>query len=207
MPDDPPSERSLSEGDLAADPIAMFSAWYAEAAAAGETEPDAMALATADVAGRPSVRFVLLKGWGAAGFVFYTNEESRKGAELRANPAAAVAFRWARLDRQVRVEGPALPVDPGESDAYFAGRPRRSQVGSWASAQSRPLRDRAQLDELVAEAEGRLAGSDVPRPPYWYGWRLRPEVIEFWQGRTNRLHDRLVFRRAGGGWDRTRLAP
>ena len=207
MPADPPSERSLSEADLPADPIAMFSAWYAEAAAGGESEPDAMALATADAAGRPSVRFVLLKGWGAAGFVFYTNEESRKGAELRANPAAALAFRWARLDRQVRVEGPAAPVDPDESDAYFASRGRRSQVGAWASAQSRPLRDRHQLDELVAETEARLAGRHVPRPPYWYGWRVRPEAIEFWQGRPDRLHDRLVFRRAGEGWDRTRLAP
>ena len=201
------AERTLSETDLAAHPVDLFSTWFGQAVDAGEPEPEAMALATADAAGRPSVRFVLLKAWDQRGFVFYTNAGSRKGGDLRSNPSAALALRWARLDRQVRVEGAVAPVSPAESDAYFASRARRSQIGAWASEQSRPLGGRAELDRRVEEVEARYAGAEVPRPEHWYGWRVHPASVEFWQGRDNRLHDRFVYRRSGEAWMASRLSP
>lgn len=166
-----------------------------------------MALATASADAVPALRFVLLKGWDERGFTFYTNADSAKGADLRANPVVALALRWALLDRQVRVSGPVMPVDAAESDAYFATRARRSQVGAWASAQSRPLAARAELDSAVAATERRFAGGPVARPAHWYGWRVHPDVIELWQGRDNRLHDRFRYERSGQGWSHTRLWP
>lgn len=204
----PPPDRALDVADLAPDPVAMFDRWWQAAVAAGEPEPDAMALATADADGAPAVRFVLLKGWDARGWVFYTNAGSDKGTDLRGNPRAALALRWALLDRQVRIAGPAAAVAPEESDAYFASRPRRSQLGAWASPQSRPLGSRRTLEGALADADVRFAGGDVPRPPHWHGWRVEPASVEFWQGRRNRLHDRFRYRPDGqGGWDVVRLAP
>jgi pyridoxamine 5'-phosphate oxidase len=201
------AERTLSESDIGDDPIALFSKWYAAAVAEGVTEPDAMALATADATGAPAVRFVLLKGWNDDGFAFYTNAGSDKGADLQANPRAALAWRWAPQDRQVRVTGSVVPVGDAVSDRYFASRARRSQIGAWASAQSRPLDARSTLEQRVAALEARYDGVEVPRPPYWYGWRVRPETMEFWQGRADRLHDRFRYRRSADGWEATRLAP
>ncbi len=198
---------ALDAGDLADDPVTMFSAWFDAAVGAGEPEPEAMALATVDADGVPAVRFVLLKSWGPAGFVFYTNAGSDKGRHLAGNPHAALALRWALLDRQVRIRGPVGPVDAAESDAYFASRARRSQLGAWASDQSRPLPDRRHLDERLAEVEARFAGRDVTRPPHWHGWRVAPTSIEFWQGRDNRLHDRFRYEAGPDGWATTRLFP
>ena len=202
------SERTLDRSDLDADPISTFDRWFAEAVAAGEPEPEAMALATASPDGSPTVRFVLLKAWDEGGFTFYTNAGSDKGADLRSNPRAALALRWALLDRQVRVTGPVAPVEASTSDAYFASRARRSQLGAWASEQSRPIPDRAALERRLAEVEDRYLGVDVPRPAHWHGWRVSPATVEFWQGRDNRLHDRLrCSATAGGGWEVTRLSP
>lgn len=202
------SERTLDLADLGPDPLAAFDRWFAEAVAAGEPEPEAMALATADADGAPAVRFVLLKSWDDGGFTFYTNAGSDKGAQLQANPRAALALRWALLDRQVRVRGSVAPVPAATSDAYFASRARRSQLGAWASEQSRPLPDRATLDARLEEVERRFEGAEVPRPPHWHGWRVAPDAIELWQGRDNRLHDRFRFvRGAGGAWEGTRLSP
>jgi pyridoxamine 5'-phosphate oxidase len=166
-----------------------------------------MSLATVDGEGRPSVRMVLLKGADEAGFVFYTNYESRKGRELQANPNAALLFHWKSLRRQVRIEGPATPVGAGEADAYFASRARTSQIGAWASEQSRPLESRFHLEKRVAEFTARYAIGRVPRPPHWSGFRLRPFRIEFWQDGAFRLHDRLVFTRAGDRWTTEKLFP
>ncbi len=204
--------------DATADPFALFSSWFAEAVAAELNDPNAMALATATPEGRPSLRMVLLKGLdpeGAAprGFVFYTNLESRKGGELAANPQAALCFHWKSLRRQVRIEGPVRPVTPAEADAYFASRPRGSRIGAWASAQSRPLADRATLEAAVAAAEQRYGTSEtdgpIPRPPHWSGFRLVPQAMEFWADRPFRLHDRLRFTRAdpAAPWAATRLWP
>ncbi len=200
-------DQPLSEADLDADPIRQFNRWFDQAKAAGQPEPEAMALATATPAGEPSVRFVLLRGLDARGFVFYTNGRSRKGREMADNPMAALVFRWWTLERQVRVSGPVSPVEPAESDAYFQSRPRGAQLGAWASAQSEPLTSRVVLEEQLSTVARRFAGRQVPRPPWWGGYRVHPAEVEFWQGRPDRLHDRLAYRLAGGRWRIQRLSP
>jgi pyridoxamine 5'-phosphate oxidase len=200
------ADRPLREEDLDPDPIVQFGSWFAEAKDAVR-QPEAIALATADRDGVPSVRMVLLKGWDERGFVFFTNYASRKGSELAANPHAAFAVYWEPLDRQVRVEGGVEPVSEAESDHYFASRPRPSQLAAYASQQSQTLSDRAALESAVRDLEARYAGRAVPRPGDWGGFRLSPTVIEFWQHRQNRLHDRFAYRRHGDGWRVDRLAP
>ena len=198
----------LAESDLAPEPVAMFERWYADAVAAGLHEPNAMAVATAGPDATPSVRFVLLKGVSTEGFVFYTNLASRKGRELLANPRCALLFPWHPLERQVRVEGHAAELSRAEVEAYFALRPRGSQLGAWASHQSSVVSGRDELDEAYAAAEARFEGQDVPAPDEWGGFRVRPERVEFWQGRTGRMHDRLVYRWTDDdGWVTERLAP
>jgi len=189
------------------DPIEQFRGWFEEALAAELHEPNAMTLATATPGGSPSARMVLLKGFDERGFVFYTNYEGRKAEELEANPRAALVLYWGELRRQVRVEGGVSRLPDAESDAYFAGRPRGSQLGAWASEQSRPVSDRGVLEQRLRELEANYEGHAVPRPPFWGGYRVEPETIEFWQGRENRLHDRLVYRRSDGQWRRERLQP
>jgi pyridoxamine 5'-phosphate oxidase len=192
---------------MADDPFAVFDAWFAEAQASEPNDPNAMALATASAAGRPSLRMVLLKGHGPDGFVFYTNRDSRKAGEIAANPNAALLFHWKSLRRQVRIEGALTLATDAESDAYFASRSRDSQLGAWASDQSRPLADRATFEARFAEITAEFAGQDVPRPPHWGGYRLTPDHIEFWQDRAHRLHERRVFDRATGGWTEGLLYP
>jgi pyridoxamine 5'-phosphate oxidase len=189
------------------DPIFLFQAWFTEAKARESADVTAMALATADSSGAPSVRMVLLKAADARGYVFYTNTESRKGLELAANPRAALAMWWPVSNRQVRVEGAVERVDDVEADAYFASRARGSQIGAWASTQSRPLEGRLALEKRVAQFTAKYAIGKVPRPEYWTGYRVVPSIIEFWQQRDFRLHERLVFRRAGDGWTTERLYP
>jgi pyridoxamine 5'-phosphate oxidase len=192
---------------MADDPIALFSHWLAEAQASEPNDPNAMALATVNAAGQPSVRMVLLKGHGPEGFVFYTNLQGRKAADLAANGHAGLLFHWKSLRRQVRVEGAVSPVSDDEADAYFASRPRISQLGAWASDQSRPLESRAVLEARLAEVTARYEGQDVPRPPHWSGTRVAPERIELWEDGAFRLHSRRLFIRTATGWDEGLLYP
>jgi pyridoxamine 5'-phosphate oxidase len=195
------------EHDLGPHPLAAFATWFGEAQAAGVAQPEAMALATATTDGRPSLRMVLLRGYDERGFVFYTHRESRKGEELSANPRAALDLYWQTLNRQVRVEGSVERVSDAESQAYFDTRPQGSQIAAWASPQSRPIASRAELDDRYAAAEARFPGGNVPLPPFWGGYRVVPESVEFWQGHENRFHDRIRYERTATGWERTRLAP
>jgi pyridoxamine 5'-phosphate oxidase len=189
------------------DPDALFERWLAEAEKSEPNVPNAMALATADAQGRPSVRMVLLKGHDARGFVFYTNQDSRKGNDLAANAQAALLFHWKSQRRQVRIEGAVEPVSAAEADLYFATRSRDSQLGAWASEQSRPLDRRETFEARYEEARARFDGGDVPRPPRWSGFRVVPERIEFWTDRAHRLHERRLFTRAGDGWSEGLLYP
>ena len=192
---------------MGTDPFQLFDQWFAEAAASEPSDPNAMALATVDSDGRPSVRIVLMKARGPEGFVFYTNQRSRKGDELAHNPHAALLFHWKSLRRQVRIEGNVSPVSDQEADAYFASRSRDSQLGAWASNQSSPLASRAEFEKRYEEMKAKVEGQDVPRPPHWGGFRVAPETIEFWTDRPHRLHERRLFKREGDSWSEGLLYP
>lgn len=198
----------LREEDVDADPVRQFAEWFAEEVYAGVRAPEAVALATASADGAPSVRMVLVKRYDDAGFVFFTNYESRKGAELQVNPHAALLFHWDRLGRQVRIEGTVEPISPQESAEYVRSRPRGSQLSALASPQSRPIPDRGWLEHRLTEIAARHAEAELPLPEVWGGFRLAPDTFEFWQHRDDRLHDRLRYRRREeGGWQIERLAP
>ena len=197
----------LNEADADPDPIKQFETWFEEALNAGLHEPNAMTLATATPDGRPSARIVLLKGYDERGFVFYTNYEGRKAGEIEKNPRAALLFYWGELERQVRIEGRTSRVPEEESDAYYAGRPRGSRLGAWASEQSRPIENREALEDHLREIEAGYEGREIPRPSFWGGYRVEPVSFEFWQGRENRLHDRLLYTRPDGEWRIKRLQP
>lgn len=197
----------LNPQEMPADPLPLFLAWMELAVAADELEPNAMALATVGADGQPRVRFVLLKDATPSGFVFFSNYESRKGQDLEVVPRASLAFWWAKSERQVRVDGAVTKLDAAASDAYFRSRPHGSQVGAWASRQGEPLADRQVLVDAVESYTARFADGEVPRPPYWGGYLLKPERLEFWQGRRDRLHDRFEYRLAADGWRNRRLSP
>jgi pyridoxamine 5'-phosphate oxidase len=190
-----------------ADPIALFRKWYREAVAAGTLLPEAMALATATRTGKPSVRMVLHRGFSKGGFVFFTNYNSRKAAELLANPRAAFVFHWPEIERQVRAEGRVEKLPRAESDRYFRRRPRESRLSAWASPQSTKIPDRAFLEQEFERVRAQFPGKTVPRPSFWGGFRLIPDQIEFWQGQPHRLHDRICYARKGRGWTTSLLAP
>lgn len=193
--------------DQANDPFELFSGWLAEAEASEPNDPNAMALATVDPDGLPNVRMVLMKAVDDRGFVFYTSYESAKGREILASRKAALCFHWKSLQRQVRVRGTVSEVDPAEADTYFASRPRGSRIGAWASRQSQPLESRYALEKAVARTTAKFGVGPVPRPPTWSGFRVMPASIEFWRSGTFRIHDRMLFKRDGEGWTRTRLYP
>lgn len=203
------ADHGLDEADLADDPVVQFRSWLAEAIAAGLHEPNAMVLSTVSDRGQPSSRMVLLKGVDD-GFVLFTNLDSRKGAELAANPVCALLFPWHPVQRQVRVTGVAAPLARDEVEAYFSARPRGAQIGAWASPQSMPVDSRDALAQAYVEAEARFTDAEVPAPPHWGGYRVSPTTVEFWQGRSDRMHDRVEYVRRtdpGSGWERRRLAP
>jgi pyridoxamine 5'-phosphate oxidase len=197
----------LNEIDVDPDPIVQFHEWFEKVIDADLHEPNAMILATATTDGKPSARTVLLKSYDERGFVFYTNYEGRKAKEIEANPTCALLFHWGELERQIRIEGRVGRVPDAESDAYFAGRPRGSRLGAWASQQSRSVEGRSVLEARVRALEKEYEGREIPRPPFWGGYRVESDTIEFWQGRENRLHDRLVYLRNEGGWKIVRLQP
>jgi len=201
------ASRALNDADALDDPIQQFSLWFGEALKAELVDVNAMTLATASPDGRPAARIVLLKSFDEKGFVFFTNYESAKARDLAANPHACLLAFWAELERQVRITGRVIKTSADESDQYFQSRPFESQIGAWASAQSTTIAARATLESRYAELTAKYAGGPVPLPPFWGGYRVAPETIEFWQGRKSRLHDRLLYSRAGGAWTRSRLAP
>ena len=198
---------ALSEGSLPADPLELFAAWLAEAEATGMTDPNAVTVATSGADGRPSARTVLLRGYGPEGFFFYTNRTSLKGRQLAENPRAEMLFFWREMGRQILIHGEVAEATDEESDAYFAGRPRESQIGAWASEQGTVIPDRATLERRIAEFTEKFEGGPVPRPPHWGGYVVTPSAIEFWQAGDFRLHDRFVYARQGDGWTVERLSP